>query len=470
MPRPRAQPGFCSKADGYRGIWWGQTPLPEEYAYKYGGGLATYPVQHSPFAIYRPEVQKTFFVWGGTTADSLERIKDRDSRWDFGPGELLQMISYYDHVTGTVPRPTILFDKWTADPHDNPVLTIDDDGFIWVFSPSHGRWTTPSFVHRSVAPYDISRFETISEGLFAYPQLRWLPGRGLSMFFTDYAGPSDACKGRGISFRFSPDGVQWEPARKIAHIMQGHYQVSEACGDRVATVFDLHPDEGGLEARTNIYYLQSPDLGRTWTTADGTPVSLPVATPNHPCLVRDYQSEGLVVYIKDLVFDHHGHPVIHYVTSKGWRPGPENGPHEWNIARWTGQAWLFHRILASDNNYDMGSLYIEAPDQWRIAGSSAPGPQRYNPGGEIEYWISRDQGASWSRERVLTRDSAINHTHVRRPLNAHPDFYAFWADGNPRQPSRSHLYFSNRAGDAVWKLPSNMTGPFAAPARMTPPL
>ncbi len=466
MPRPSRQSCFCTKGDGYRGIWWGQSPFLDDYGYKYSGGLATYPVQHSPFALYRPEVKKTFFVWGGTTRESLARIGDRGSRWDFGPGELLHMISYYDHVTGLVPRPTVIFDKWTADPHDNPVLTIDDDGFIWVFSPSHGRWTTPSFVHRSLAPYDISRFETVEEGLFAYPQLRWMAGRGLSMFFTDYAGSAAACKGRSISFRFSPDGRTWGESRLIAHMMQGHYQTSETVDGRVATAFDLHPEEGGLDARTNLYYVESRDLGRTWTTAAGEPVDLPVTSVRHPCLVRDYQAEGLLVYIKDLAFDPKGYPVIHYVVSRGWRPGPQNGPHQWRIARWTGSEWAFHLILESDNNYDMGSLYLERDDLWRIAGSAAPGPQRFNPGGEIEYWISNDQGATWRCERVLTRQSVRNHTHLRRPLDAHPEFYAFWADGDTRQPSESHLYFSNRAGDAVWRLPPVMEDEFARPERV----
>jgi len=42
-------------------------------------------------------------------------------------------------------------------------------------------------------------------------------------------------------------------------------------------------------------------------------------------------------------------------------------------------------------------------------------------------------------------------------VNAHPDFYAFWADGNGRQPSVSRLYFCNRQGD-VFVLPERMGG------------
>jgi hypothetical protein len=43
-------------------------------------------------------------------------------------------------------------------------------------------------------------------------------------------------------------------------------------------------------------------------------------------------------------------------------------------------------------------------------------------------------------------------------LNAHPDFYLLWADGHARQPSDSCLYFTDRDGSAIWKLPSEIKG------------
>lgn len=78
-------------------------------------------------------------------------------------------------------------------------------------------------------------------------------------------------------------------------------------------------------------------------------------------------------------------------------------------------------------------------------------------------WTSRDQGATWTKVKQLTHDSRFNHTYPRRPVNAHPDFYAFWADGNPLKQSDSSLYFTNKCGDHVWRLPSKMEGEFAKP-------
>src|SRR6185437_12731497 len=157
------------------------------------------------------------------------------------------------------------------------------------------------------------------------------------------------------------------------------------------------------------------------------------------------------------------HPVILFLTSKGYESGPKNGPRQWQTARWSGTNWEFNPFTTSHNNYDHGSLYNEADGTWRIIAPTEMGPQPYNPGGEVVMWTSRDQGKSWTKVRQLTHDSARNHTYVRKPVNAQPDFYAIWADGDARKPSECHLYFTNQKGDHVWRLPDKMTEDFATP-------
>src|SRR4051812_24910374 len=132
--------------DGYRGIWYMNQPLKNEFHYKYSGGFATYPQQHVPIAIYVASQRKTFFVFGGSAGP----ISEKDD-------ELQHMVSYYDHVTGTVPRPVRLLQKRTEDAHDNPTLSIDAEGYLFVFSSAHGT-NRPSYIHRSKKPYDISEW------------------------------------------------------------------------------------------------------------------------------------------------------------------------------------------------------------------------------------------------------------------------------------------------------------------------
>src|SRR3954454_16835781 len=150
--------------DGYRGIWYYNQSTKDEYKYKYSGGFATYPQQHSPIAIHCKEVDKTFFVYGGTTARTA---KDKQ--------ELLHMDSYYDHKTGQVPRPRILLNKHTIDAHDNPTLQVDDKGYLWIFSSAHGTGR-PAFIHRSTKPYSIDEFQRVAVTNFSYTQPWYVPG------------------------------------------------------------------------------------------------------------------------------------------------------------------------------------------------------------------------------------------------------------------------------------------------------
>ena len=122
--------------------------------------------------------------------------------------------------------------------------------------------------------------------------------------------------------------------------------------------------------------------------------------------------------------------------------------------------------MTSDNNYDMGSLYIENDGSWLIIAPTEIGPQPYNPGGEMAMWISRNKGKDWQKVKQLTENSKFNHTYSRHPLNAHADFYAFWADGHGREPSESSLYFCDKKGN-VFQLPIEMKAEFEKPKLIT---
>lgn len=434
--------GETEKAAGYQGIWYANQPTRDEYVYKYSGGLATYCMKHIPMAVYAPQVNKTFFVYGGASTDGKS---------------LLEMVSYYDHATGEVPRPTILMDKKTDDAHDNPVISLDESGYLWVFASSHGT-ARPSYIFRGKAPYNVDAFDQVLETNFSYPQPWYLPGNGFLFLHTRYKA------GRGLYVTTSPDGRTWSDAACLAHIGEGHYQVSWPHGTTVGTAFDYHPKGKGLNFRTNLYYVATEDMGRTWKTAGGETVQTPLDSIHNPALVHDYEAEQLLVYVKDINYDAQGNPVILFVTSKGWEPGPKNAPHTWRLASWRAGAWSITDVAVSDNNYDSGSLYLGEHGAWEIIGPTEPGPQPYNPGGEIAVWDSQDDGATWTRTQLLTHGSPYNHSHVRRPLNAQPGFYAFWADGDTRKPSQSRLYCYDKAEGCVRVLPEHMDHDAQKPA------
>jgi hypothetical protein len=458
------------RIDGYRGIWFtlgqfygegengqaysaaSRTPV-FPYGDKYSGGLGTYTAKHVPLAIYCPQVDKTFFVYGGTTA--------ADQR------HLLCMIGAYDHQTHRVARPVVVHDKQGVnDPHDNPSLAIDDAGHLWVFVSGRAR-SRPGFKYRSSEPFRTDRFEQISEEELTYPQPHYLSGKGFLHLFTKYTGV------RELYFEVSPDGLNWSEDRKLAGIREpadsrgGHYQTSAAIGSKVGTFFNRHPN-GTVDRRTDLYYVQTTDFGEQWTTVSERPLSLPIREVNSPARVIDYASEKLNVYLKDMGFDANGHPVLLYVTSQGHEPGPPNDPRWFRIVRWDGATWVQSKICPTDHNYDMGSLYL-GRSRWTVVIPSSPGPQPYHGGGELSVWESTNHGVTWSEKQRVTDDSQRNHNYARRPLNAKDPFFVFWADGDPTELSPSHLYFADSTGKRVWQLPYQMEDDWAAPLLVSGP-
>lgn len=430
---------------GFRGIWYSNQPQSgeyEEYAYKYSGGFGTYPQQMRPQAYYAEAVDKTFFTFGGTNESN---------------SDLYHMVSYYDHQTGQVVRPTQVLAKGTTDAHDNPTIMLDGQGYIYVFSASHGT-ARPAYINRSTEPYSVDSFEQVlalpPSDNFSYSQPHYVEGQGFLFLHTEYTS-----FGRTLKYNTSADGINWDhdwsTRPTLAQIQGGQYQVSEVHGQTVGTAFNRHPG-GDVNDRTNLYYMQTADFGQTWQNIDGQSLTVPVTTVTNDALVHDYAAEGKRVYLKDIDYDSTGNPILLYLTSENWRPGPTGDPRTWTIAHHVDGEWQIKEIFTSDHNYDHGSLYVEDDGAWRIIAPTSPGPQPWGTGGDMVNWVSHDQGDSWTATWQLTHDGQYNHTYARAPVNANPEFYAFWADGNPLELSESRFYYTDRDGTGVWQLPWTM--------------
>ncbi|MBM4163897.1 MAG: hypothetical protein FJ222_05595 [Lentisphaerae bacterium] len=437
-----------TKHDGYRPIWF-ELRQRFEYGDKYSGALGTYTADHIPLAIYSAKADKTFFVYGGTTVE-----KER---------HLLCMIGEFDHKTGLVSKPTVVFDKpGVDDPHDNPSLMIDDEDYLWVFVSGRGR-RRPGFKYKSKKPLTINEFEQVTEEEMTYPQ-PWNTALGYFHFFTKYAGS------RQLFFESSADGTHWTDDQLLAAIAEntgessGHYQVSTIFGgNTLGTFFNRHP-QGNVDKRTDLYYLQTDDLGKTWKNAGGEPVNVPLLQPENPARALEYQSQGKNVYINDMGFDKDGKPICLYIRSGGHEPGPKSAPYEWCLTKWTGRQWETTVITQSDHNYDMGSLYI-SENKWNVIGPTEPGPQKWGVGGELAIWESTDCGKNWKKTLQLTSGSTFSHSYVRRPVDYKPPFCFFWADGDSHTFSKSELYFGDEEGN-IWKLPYDMKEDYEKPVKM----
>jgi len=289
------------------------------------------------------------------------------------------------------------------------------------------------------------------------PQPWWIPDHGFVLsFIKKLNGPE-------VYFSTSNDGKTWDDSRKIAS-MGGHIHISQARDNKLVIVFNYCPG-GNSDKQTNLYYIQTDDIGQTWKTVDGSPISIPITDRDNKALVRNFESEGKLVYICDLNFDQEGNPVILAILSNSYKPGPEGGPREWIIVRWKDQKWDFIKLCESDHNYDKGSLFI-TNETWSVIGPSGPGPLEYRTGGEIVHWISTDGGDSWNKASDVTMNSKYNHSFVKRPVNSNRDFFAFWTDGDADKLSRSRLYFTDQRCKKVWMLPYEMISDFEKPVRI----
>ncbi|MCK0146245.1 BNR repeat-containing protein [Arenibacter sp. F26102] len=437
-----------TKINGYRGIWF-ELNQKYEYGDKYSGALGTYTAKHVPLAIYAPEVEKTFFVYGGTPSE--------DQR------HLLCMIGEFDHKTEMVSRPTVVYDKnGVDDPHDNPSILIDGSGYIWVFISGRGA-NRPGYKYKSKAPYSIKEFVQITEEEMTYPQPRYTDF-GFFQFFTKYTGV------RQLYYETSKDGISWTDDKLLAAIPEkegeksGHYQTSDLFKGKVlGTFFNRHPN-GNVDKRTDLYYIQSADFGATWTTVDGINTPVPVVDLASPARAVDYASQNKNLYLKDMGFTAEGNPACLYIRSNGHEPGPKSAPYEWCITKWNGAEWQTTLVTTSDHNYDMGSLFI-GEDNWKIVGPTEKGAQDWGVGGELAIWQSTDKGETWEKINNITENSSLSHSYVRRPVNYKAPFSFFWADGDSHQLSKSELYFGNFKGE-IWKMPYNMTEDFERPIKI----
>ncbi len=427
------------RADGYMGLW---TRSPQTFNQKsvYAGGLGTFSSQLRPMAIYSPEYRKTFFVYSGTSSPDTSHLQI--------------MISEYDHRSGKVPHPVIVYDKMGVnDPQDNASITIDTGGYIYVFISGRGR-TRPGLIFRSIMPGSIQQFEKIFEGEMIFPQPWVLKDSCIFLMYTK------VLNGRELYWMSGGNGRNWSPAVKLAG-MGGHDQVSGKYGNTVYSVFNYHPG-GDRNSRTNLYLIKTDDLGKTWKNIEGKVIDVPLTSPENSALIKDYHAGGKLVYIYDLNFDRLGNPVILALVSNHFLPGPQGAPRELMVIRWNGEEWSFAKVTETDHNYDMGTIFT-SDNTWKILMPGENAPQTNGTGGEIVLWTSNDMGLTWTLNREITSGSRYNHAYPRRVYNPDDKFVSFWADGDAYRISESHLYFTDSRFEKVWRLPYRMVREWEKP-------
>jgi len=111
-----------------------------------------------------------------------------------------------------------------------------------------------------------------------------------------------------LYFETSADGIHWSEDQLLAAIPEregeqaGHYQVSGLYDKRkLGTFFNRHPN-GDVDKRTDLYYIETSDLGKTWNDVQKRTLQIPLLQKKTTALVIDYQSKNKNVYVKEYGF------------------------------------------------------------------------------------------------------------------------------------------------------------------------
>jgi hypothetical protein len=404
-----------------RGVWYAcghkVNTLPG-HEWVYSGPMATYCAWHRPMAVYRPEVNRTYFVYGNA--------------------ENAPTISLYDHSTRTFAYPQVLGSNPDGDAHRNPTLLVERGGHLMVFWGAHGHQTR---VLRSRRAYDIGEWEEVSplpDGATSYPQC-WELLEG-EVFVTYRQAPSWTTS----SWRMvtSQDGGRsWGAPRELVDLGEwAVYGISVgATGPYPRRVHFVWSQLGGgtpeevaskhlWARRYNIYYACSDDGGRTWRRSDGSPYELPI-TPGSAEEIYHCGQHG--VWLKDIQLNAHGAPFVLFIDSE-----VETYEGLWKVARLSEKGWEFSTITGSDHMYDDGAIALLDDTDIRVYAPSTP-VQPQEDGGEIEEWQSTDGGRTWANTRHVTADSRYSHNNVKLALDHQlgpGDVRMFWSYGDSNFP------------------------------------
>ena len=429
-----------------RGIWYecGRANLLPGQGAVYSGAMATYCAWHRPLAIYRPEVNRTFFVYGN--ADNSPTI------------------SLYDHASGEFAWPVVLGSNPDGDAHRNPTLLIDEDGYLYVFYGAHGHAT---IALKSDAPLDISSWSEVApldDPGTSYPQ-PWQLTSG-EVFVSYRQAP-------GWRFRISRDGARtWEQSVDLVNF--GCPEDSRGCAEH--SIYGITIAAGGeyprrihfawsrlgggtpeeienkhlWARRYNVYYACSDDGGQTWRRSDGSAYELPI---DEDAAEKIYDCGQHGVWLKDIQLDSQGNPFILFLDAE-----IETFETTWKVARHTSAGWRFSDVTGSDHMYDAGALIFIGDDDLRIWGPSTP-VQPHEDGGEIEEWRSTDGGETWRNTQHLTAGSKLSHNHVK-PVMGHElgtgDLRAIWSYGDSLFPPTTtdvRLYYYGETMTEAAEIP-----------------
>jgi len=338
-------------------------------------------------------------------------------------------IGYYDHDSGAVsnieivgyPSDYIQYPNYAGYPidvgHALPSMTIDNNGYIYVF---YGPHNSPLTYRKSNNPEDITSFSSLQtlslvQGTYPSPivtntnkiivlyrqddkDLAYIESSDGGEVWNDPVELIDAGNVDAASY-------PWIYPEAIILGNESPTQSIHILGSRLTN------SSGNLNFE-GLYYLKSTDGGSTWKKANNTTVTLPATAST-----------------VDVVDTEWGYPANMKLNSSGYPYIVYNQNKTYYFSKWTGSVWSKNLIVAGSATFNIEYLDLDIVDDNTIDVYLVEGTVADTAGGNIQRWRSTDGGSSWSKVEDITSDgdtdTRYEYPHVVRNYNSYLKLFYF---------------------------------------------
>jgi hypothetical protein len=297
-----------------------------------------------------------------------------------------------------------------VDDHNNGSINQLASGKLVAF---YGKHNDDVFRYRvSTNAADISAWSAeqgrgTSQGPYSYPNPFRFPNSGDRIWLTYRQGGGGGAA-PSLSYRTCDDietipATTWSSESDI-YVNSGftpYWKLSQSGNRLHVACTDRHPVQG--QSSLYHFYLEIGSGGAmTAHASDGTDIT--ASLPLNPSeITRVYDGSTTKCWLSDCAVGTDSNPHILWMKY----PGNDGSAIEYWHARWTGSAWVTHKItddgagLYSPEVYYHGGLCFDSQDASRIFLSAPISGKR-----QIQEWRTTDSGATWSKHRDITTGSA----------------------------------------------------------------
>ncbi len=306
-----------------------------------------------------------------------------------------QYVAYYDDEHRmTVAARSLGREEWRKvelpskvgwDSHNYVTMAMDAAGRLHLAGNMH---CVPLIYFRTKEPGDVTTFERaamtgIDEERCTYP--RFLRGADGSLLFTYRSGGSG--NGRRLYNRYDPQTGTWSrfldtPLFDGEGERNAYPQGPVQGPDGLFHVVWVWRDTPDCATNHHLSYARSRDL-RSWETAGGEPVEVPLTLAQEKLCIDPVPAEGGIINgCEKLAFDSKGRPIVSY------HKADENGHMQVFVTRFEDGGWKRHAITNWDRAVTFGGR-----GAMPFIGIRISGLRRIEPGLFLITYRHRDFGS-----------------------------------------------------------------------------